>query len=206
MRTGTVMSSPPPANPVDGHGSSWMRRCTKSRDLAAHREQRQRQQRPEDAVQLGAGDEREDHEQRMRAERLAHHARHDHVALELVHREVEETDPERRVGRVDRREDDRGDRAEDRADVRDDLGRHRPQAEDQRVRAAAGPDARQREDLDADAGARADQQRDRRLPAHVPDQPLLHLRSEADPVRCPVGTRGRCCVISAARRAGGRSR
>ena len=138
--------------------------------------------RAEDAVQLGAGDEREDHEQRVRAERLAHHARDDHVALELVDAEVEEAHPERRGGRVDRRERERRQRAEDRPDVRDDLGRHRPQAEDQRVLVAVGPDAGEREDLDADARARADQERDGRLAAHIADQAFLYLRAEPDAV------------------------
>ena len=98
------------------------------RDLAAHGEQRQRQQRAEDAVQLGARHQREDHQERMGAEGRSHHARHDHVPLELMDGEVEERDPERRDRRVDRARARGRQRAQDRPDVRDDLGRTSPTA------------------------------------------------------------------------------
>src|SRR6185436_20764210 len=87
-----------------------------------------------------------------------------------------------RGGRVDRREDDRRQRPENRADVRDDLRRRGPEAEDQGVLIAIGPDAEQGERIDADTCAGADQERDRDLAAHIADQALLDLRAEADAV------------------------
>ena len=126
--------------------------------------------------------EGEDHEQRMGAERLAHHTRDDDVALELVDAEIEEPYPEGRRRRVDRRQDDRRQRSEDRADVRDDLRRSRPEAEDQGVLIAIGPDAGQRERVDAEPRARADQERDGDLASHIADQAFLDLRTEPDAV------------------------
>ena len=66
------------------------------RPRGGHR--RQRQQHAGDAVQLAAGEQAEDDEQRMEAERVGHHVRHDDVALDLVDEDEEREHPERRDG------------------------------------------------------------------------------------------------------------
>ena len=63
---------------------------------APGREQRQRDEDPGEPVDLAAGEQAEDHEQRMEAQRAPHHLRHDDVALELLDAEEEQRDPERR--------------------------------------------------------------------------------------------------------------
>src|SRR3954466_10211675 len=72
-------------------------------DRAADREQRQRHERAWQAVDLPAGEEAEDDEQRMEPQRAPHHLRDDDVPLDLVDDEEQQRDPDRR-----RRVDDEG--------------------------------------------------------------------------------------------------
>ena len=82
--------APPPA-----HGSNVTRSAKNSHDRAADREQRQRDQRADQAVDVRAGEQAEDHEQRVQPQRAPHHLRHDDVALDLVDAEEEQHDPDR---------------------------------------------------------------------------------------------------------------
>ena len=67
-----------------------------------------------EAVDLAAGEQAEDHEQRMQAQRAPHHLRHDDVPLELLDAEEEQRDPERR----DRMQDERVQHGRHRAEPR----------------------------------------------------------------------------------------
>src|SRR5215218_9960666 len=65
-------------------------------ELAEDRQERKRDEDPRQPVELAAGEQTEDDEQRMQAERAAHELRHDDVALDLVDGEEEQRDPDRR--------------------------------------------------------------------------------------------------------------
>ena len=88
----------------------------------------------------------------------------------------------RRVG--EQREDRRRDGRQPRADVRDHLDERRPQAEEERVLLRALDEPRHAEDVHADAGARADDRREDRLPLEVaPERALDPLGERRAAVR-----------------------
>ena len=159
-------------------------------------EQRQRDEDPREPVDLAAGEQAEDHEQRVQAQRVAHHLRHDDVALELLDAEEEQRDPERGERVLDERVQHRRDRAEPRPDVRDELGDGRPRAERERVLAAVRQQADQPEDPEPEPDAHADDQREQELALdvardrllHPHDQPAAAVRREAsvDGLRQPL--------------------
>ena len=70
-------------------------------------EQRQRHERAGQPVDLAAGEQPEDHEQRVQPERRAHHVRHHDVPLELVDPEEEQRHPDRGERVHDERVDER---------------------------------------------------------------------------------------------------
>ena len=82
---------------------------------------------PEEAGQLAAEQQREDHQQRVDAQRLAEHVRRHDVALELL-QDREGDDQPHGVERVaaERGDHHRRERADRRADVRDQLGEAEP--------------------------------------------------------------------------------
>ena len=148
------------ASDLDGHGgaSSPLEHDPLGEELpdrAAGGEQRQRDEDARQPVDLTAGEQAEDHEQRMQPQRVAHHLRDDDVSLDLVDDEEEQRDPDR-GDRVDgERVEDRRDRTEPRAEVRDQLGHRDQSAEEDRVRVAAREPAEHAEQPQPDAGARA---------------------------------------------------
>ena len=135
---------------VPGVEADAARRRTPRSPGGGHR--RQREQDAGDAVQLTAREQPEDDEQRVEAERVRHHVRHDDVALDLVDEDEERQHPERRDRVDDERVDHGRDGREPRADVRDHLDHRRPDAEEQRVplgarhepRASRAPTSRSR--------------------------------------------------------------
>ncbi len=127
--TSTGTSGPPSSQ---RSSSTRSRKNSQIARAAGHR--RERDEHAGDAVQLAAGEEAEDDEQRMEPQRARHHVRDDDVPLHLVDEEEEDPDPDdapRRIGeeRVDRRRHGR----QPRPDVRDHLDEGRPQTEEERV-------------------------------------------------------------------------
>ena len=74
--------------------------------------------------------------------------------------------------------DERRQRAEPRAEVRDHLGQRDPRAEEQRVLLRVRQQPGRGEDPDPDARADADDQRERELPAHVRRERVLHAAEQ----------------------------
>ncbi len=145
VRRSSARPAPPrQAAALPDHGSKLMRSEKNSQTARPGGEQRQREQRARQAVQLGARAEPEDHEQRVQAQRVAHHVRHDDVALDLVDAEEEQRNPERRDRMHDKRVEERRDRAEPRPEVRDHLGDGGQRAEQQRVLLPVRQQARRR--------------------------------------------------------------
>ena len=81
---------------VLGHGSSAIALGEELPHRAPGGEQRQRDERAREAVDLPAGEQPEDDEQRVQPQRVAHHVRDDDVPLDLVDAEEEQRDPDRR--------------------------------------------------------------------------------------------------------------
>ena len=99
-----------------------------------------------DPVQLRAGEEAEDDEQRVEPQRVRHHVRDDDVALDLVDEDEERRHPEER-DRVDDQRVDRGrHRREPGADVRDHLDHRCPEPEQEGVPLGSLDEARPRFD------------------------------------------------------------
>ncbi len=118
---------------------------------------------PTSPSMLGAGEQAEDHEQRVQAQRAPHHLRHDDVALDLVDAEEEQHHPDRRERVHDERVDQRRDRAEPRARGTGSTSVSATQrAEEQRVVVRAGQEPGDAEDPEAEPGARADDQAEQR--------------------------------------------
>ena len=85
------------------------------------RRDRQRDERADEAVDLAAEQQREDHEQGVQPQRAAEDVRRDHVALELLQREEQQRHPDRRQRVLHERDDDRRQRPDHRPDVRHEL-------------------------------------------------------------------------------------
>ena len=100
------------------------------------------------------------------------------MSLDLVDTEEEQRDPGRGDRMHDQCVDERRNRSEPGAEVRDQLGDGNPGPEEQRVLLAARQPAEHAEEPEADAGARADDQRDQRLSADVAHQRVLHPNHE----------------------------
>ena len=168
-------------------------------------EQRQRDEDPREAVDLAAREQTEDHEQRVEAQRAAHHLRHDDVALELLDAEEEQRDPERRERMLDERVQHRRDRAEPRPDVRDELGDGRPRAERGRVLLPVREQADHPEDPEPEPDAHADDQREQELALARSSRPPAPSARSARRGRA-AGSAGRRPPSAAACRAACRSR
>ena len=78
------------------HGSSSTRSPKNSHDRAARGQQRQRDERTRQPVDLPAREQAEDDEQRVQAQRAPHHLRDHDVALHLVDREEQQQRPRSR--------------------------------------------------------------------------------------------------------------
>ena len=124
------------------HGSRLMRSAKNSQIARRIESSGSAVSAPGQPVELGAGGEPEDHEQRVQAQRVPHHLRDDDVALDLLDAEEEERHPERRERMHDERVDERRRSAEPRAEVGDHLRQRDPRAEEEcvllRVRQQAG--------------------------------------------------------------------
>ena len=120
------------------HGSSSIRSLKNSHTARSDGEERQRDEDPRQPVDLAAGEQPEDHEQRVQPQRRAHHVRDDDVPLDLVDEQEEQRDPDRRHRVHRERVEERRQRAEPRPEVRDQLGDRDEEPEEQRVRVGAG--------------------------------------------------------------------
>ena len=148
-------------------------------DRAPGGERRQRDEHARQPVDLAAGEQPEDHEQRMQSQRVPHHLRDHDVALDLVDREEEQHDPDGRQRVDDQRVEDGRDRAEPRAEVGDQLGDGDPRAEEERVRLEARRQPTDRaEQPQPDARARADDRRHEQLALHVAADRASMLRQQ----------------------------
>ena len=148
------------------------------------RQQRQRHEDPREAVDLAAGEQAEDHEQRMEPQSAPHHLRHDHMPLELLDAEEEKRDPERGERVLHERVQHRRSCPEPRPDVRDELGECRPRSERGGVLPAVGHEPYHPEDPQPKADAHADDQREEELALDVARDRLLHAHDQpASPVR-----------------------
>ena len=131
---------------------------------------------------LEADEQAEDHEQRVQPQRAAHHVRHHDVALDLVDRRGRAASTQMIEGGcttigvdADR------DRAEPRPEVRQHLGQRHPGAEDERVVLGVRQQAGDAEDVDAEPGARADDQADSSACPRTYDASALSIRRSSGP-------------------------
>src|SRR6266480_5199212 len=148
------------------------------------RQQRQRYEDSREAVDLAAGEQAEDHEQRMEPQSAPHHFRHDDMPLELLDAEEEKRDPECGERVLHERVQHRRGRPEPRPDVRDELGECRPRSERGGVLPAVGHEPNHPEDPQPQADAHADDQREEELALDVARDRLLHAHDQpASPVR-----------------------
>ena len=147
--------------------------------LAQDRGDRQRHERAQEAGQSPAQQQGEDHQQRVDPQRLAEQVRRDDVALELLQHGEGDDQPDgvQRVA-AERRDDHGRERADGRADVRDQLGEAVERAEGERVRLAVREDPQRAEDPQHDPGARAHDQAEQQLAADVAEQRGLDARRE----------------------------
>jgi hypothetical protein len=142
--------------------------------LARDRGQRQGDEGADEAVDLAAEQQREDHQQRVDPQRLREHVRGDDVALDLLQRREGDRQPQR-VERLaaEQRDEHRRPGADRRADVRDQLCEAVPGAEEQRVRLAVREDAERAEHPQHQPRARAHDQREQHLAADVAEDGAL---------------------------------
>ena len=145
--------------------------------LAHDRGDRQRQEGAEEAAQLAAEQQGEDHQQRVDAQRLAEDVRRDDVALELLERVKAMISHTASSGlSLSAATITGGKRADRRPDVRDQLREAEPRAERDGVRLALGEDAERAEDPQHQPGARAHDQAEQELAADVAEHRGLHAR------------------------------
>jgi len=146
--------------------------------LAPHGRERQRDERPDDPVDLGPQEQGEDDDERVEPQGVPEHLRGDDVALELLEREEQQPHPERGQ-RVSEQRDEHGrQRAEHRAEVGHELHRPEERPEGEGVRAPVGEDPQQPEDPQRDPRRRAHDQREQELPPHVGEDGLLRAQGE----------------------------
>ena len=100
------------------------------------------------------------------------------MAFDLVDREEEQRHPQRRQRMDDERVDERRDRPQPRPEVRDQLGDRNPRAEHERVLLPMRQGADHAQHPEADAGARADDQRHEGLALHVAHERALHAHEQ----------------------------
>jgi hypothetical protein len=135
--------------------------------LARDRGERQRDERADDAVDLRSGEQREDHQQRVDAQRVAEDLRRDDMPLDLLQRDEQEPDPQRRERIGEQRDQHRRQGAEERADERHELHHGEEQREGEGVGPAVGEDPQHAEDVEPDPRAGAHRDAEQQLPAHV---------------------------------------
>jgi hypothetical protein len=107
---------------------------------------------------------------------VAEDLRRDDVALELLQADEQEHHPEGAQRILEQRDRDGRDRAEDRADERDQLHHAEEDAERERVGPSVGEDADDAEYPERDAGGRTHDHAERELPADVARYRPLHAR------------------------------
>ena len=96
----------------------------------------------------------------MQSQCVAHHVRNDDVTFDLMDREEQQRDPDRRDRMDDERIEERRDRPEPRSKVGNELRDRDERAEEECVLLPVGKPSEHAEEPQAHAGARADDQRD----------------------------------------------
>src|SRR6476646_440218 len=99
----------------------------------AGRKQRQCHQRARQPIDLTAGEQAEDDEQRMEPQRVPHHVRDDDVTFDLMDRQEQQKNPDRRGRMDDERVQEWWNRTEPRSQIRNQFGDRNPRTEEQRV-------------------------------------------------------------------------
>src|SRR5262249_60773176 len=136
--------------------------------------ERQRDEYAGEAVDLAAGEQAEDDQERVEPQRASHDVRNHDVALDLMDDEEEDDHPDDGDRVHDERIDHRGNRAEPGAEIRDQLGHAGPDPEQERVTVGARQEPGRPQDPHADSHARADDQRHEQLALDVAGHGVAH--------------------------------